>query len=211
MIDPDSIKTCEIFDGDSLEVMKDIKSNSVDCINAALYNRKRWTDTMMERYFESLKRILKDTGSILMAELLPDLSSNTNDNASSMIAQQDVGLILQHDSVYTHYTKSDKFFRGYNSPKTPIYEKNNGLPSQRMINGKMETFGPQIPGFYMDLIASTYVPPGGILFDPMCGRGSEMIAALQRNKRAIGIDIDPDSTKYARERIKKYLEYGGMP
>ena len=211
MIDPDLIEKCEIFDGDSLNIMKNIKSNSVDCINAALYNRKRWTDTMMERYFESLKRILKDTGSILIAELLPDLSFDMYDNESAIIAQQNVGLILQHDSVYTHYTKSDKFFREYNSPKIPIYEKNNGKSSQRMVNGTMETFGPQIPGLHMDLAASTYTPPGGILFDPMCGRGSELIAALQRNKRAIGIDSDPDSTKYARKRIAKYLEYGCVP
>ncbi len=59
----------------------------------------------------------------------------------------------------------------------------------------------------MDMAASTYTPPGGIILDPMCGNGTVLVSALQRRRRALGIEIIPKIASKARERIDKYLEY----
>ena len=207
MIDPDLINTCEIFLGDSMKVMKTIKSDSVDFIHAGLYNRDQWTDSKIEHYYKHLKRILRSTGSI-MDELFTPYISEDHEHRDQCDIAKSVGLILQQDTMCTHFTKSDNFYRGYSSPDKLIYEQyDNGIPRKRLVNGVMKQFGRATAGTFMDTSASTYTPPGGIVFDPMCGMGSEMIAALQRGRRAIGIDIDEYSVNSCRERIQKYLEY----
>ena len=208
MIDPDLIEKCEIFDGDFMDVMEDIKPNSVDCIMGSLRNSDGFSDDMTIRYFKLLKRILKDAGSIIMGHWIHDMPSTYKNSIGVKIAE-DVGLVRQHDMTYFHYTKNDKFHRKYNSPNKPIYEKkDNNFIFQKTVNGKSFTLEQSTPSLHMDLVASTYVPPNGILLNPACGDGTELIAALQRNKRAMGIDVDIYAVDYTRERIRRYLEYG---
>jgi 16S rRNA G966 N2-methylase RsmD len=43
--------------------------------------------------------------------------------------------------------------------------------------------------------------PGELVLDPMCGSGTTCLAALQRKRRTLGIEIDPDRAAVARSRI----------
>ena len=54
-----------------------------------------------------------------------------------------------------------------------------------------------------DHIAS-WTNEGDIVLDPMCGSGTTCIAALQLNRRFIGIDISHEYCKIAKNRIKIY-------
>ena len=105
---------------------------------------------------------------------------------------------------YWHYTKGDGFYRGYSSPKEVRYEKSEYM--YKTVTDKISTFViDDTPGLLMDLAASTYTPPGGIMLDPMCGTWRAIIAALQRGRMAFGIEMVPEIAAKTRERIDEYL------
>ncbi len=52
--------------------------------------------------------------------------------------------------------------------------------------------------------------PEGIVFDPYCGVGSTIIAALQHNRKAIAAELDSSYIKITRERIQKFAD-GELP
>ena len=47
---------------------------------------------------------------------------------------------------------------------------------------------------------------GDIIFDPFMGVGSTGVAALELNRRFIGVELDADYFKAARERLEKVIE-----
>ncbi|MBC6401658.1 MAG: site-specific DNA-methyltransferase [Ekhidna sp.] len=51
---------------------------------------------------------------------------------------------------------------------------------------------------------------GDIVLDPMCGSGTTCIAALQLNRRFIGIDMSREYCELARNRIKSYKSQPGL-
>ena len=46
----------------------------------------------------------------------------------------------------------------------------------------------------------------GVVFDPYCGVGSSIIAALHHNRKALASEIDADYVRITRERIEKYSD-----
>ena len=52
--------------------------------------------------------------------------------------------------------------------------------------------------------------PGGVVFDPYCGVGSTLIAALEYNRKAIGAEQDSKYVAITRERIQKFSQ-GALP
>ena len=52
--------------------------------------------------------------------------------------------------------------------------------------------------------------PDGVVFDPYCGVGSTIIAALQHNRKAVAAELDPDYVAITRERIQKFAD-GELP
>ena len=46
----------------------------------------------------------------------------------------------------------------------------------------------------------------GVVFDPYCGVGSSIIAALHHHRKALASEIDADYIRITRERIKKYSD-----
>jgi DNA modification methylase len=50
-------------------------------------------------------------------------------------------------------------------------------------------------------LVSLSCPPSGLMLDPFCGSGTTLIAARERGRRSIGIDIDEESVAEAVERL----------
>lgn len=40
------------------------------------------------------------------------------------------------------------------------------------------------------------------VFDPFCGSGSTLVAAIRRGKQAIGIELSPTYVQFAHQRLK---------
>ena len=52
--------------------------------------------------------------------------------------------------------------------------------------------------------------PDGVVFDPYCGVGSTIIAALQHDRKAIAAELDSNYIEITRERIQKFAD-GELP
>ena len=52
--------------------------------------------------------------------------------------------------------------------------------------------------------------PDGVVFDPYCGVGSTIIAALQHDRKAIAAELDSNYITITRKRIKKFVD-GELP
>jgi adenine-specific DNA-methyltransferase len=52
--------------------------------------------------------------------------------------------------------------------------------------------------------------PGGRVFDPYCGVGSTVIAALKNGRKGIGAELDPEYVRIAKARISRFLA-GELP
>lgn len=60
----------------------------------------------------------------------------------------------------------------------------------------------QKPLSLMERLVNIYTKPGDLILDPFCGSGRTLQAALNRGRRAMGIDIDPQWVDYCKENIK---------
>lgn len=56
----------------------------------------------------------------------------------------------------------------------------------------------------LDIMCNFYTPPGGITMDPTMGDGPYVIAALQRGRKAIGIERADRLYNDAARRVKLY-------
>jgi ribosomal protein L11 methylase PrmA len=52
--------------------------------------------------------------------------------------------------------------------------------------------------------------PDDVVLDPFCGSGTSLVAALERGRRAIGIDIDEKALRIARARCEAVLGQGSL-
>ncbi|MEQ8745833.1 site-specific DNA-methyltransferase [Pyruvatibacter sp.] len=49
-------------------------------------------------------------------------------------------------------------------------------------------------------------PPDGAVFDPCCGSGTTLVAAIETGRHAVGADINPDAVRVAQLRILQAQE-----
>ena len=59
-------------------------------------------------------------------------------------------------------------------------------------------FKPQIPAFFIE----RFTKPGELVYDPFMGRGTTILEALLRGRRAVGNDVNPLSTILVEPRLR---------
>jgi len=63
------------------------------------------------------------------------------------------------------------------------------------------------PGKFPEILVSTFIKifskAGDTIFDPMVGTGSTLIAALRSGRNGVGVELNPQFIKIARERLFK--------
>jgi site-specific DNA-methyltransferase (adenine-specific) len=83
----------------------------------------------------------------------------------------------------------------------------------------MDQKGPCLPGVFRQAVSGTeklhvtgkpvevmrglvaICPPDGLILDPFAGSGTTIVAALAEDRRAVGIESDPDICLTARRRL----------
>ena len=136
-----------------------------------------------------------------------------------------VGWIRQNDAMTVlHCTKSDNFYRVFDGAPLVVREDADVRKTLTVCAGNRfidvqqnsmsedlvySAFTPpenrfiyaQQVGTLNDLICSAFTPPDGITLDPTAGSGTHLAAALQRGRRAIGIDRDMKSVGQTSSRL----------
>jgi DNA modification methylase len=71
------------------------------------------------------------------------------------------------------------------------------------------------PAKFPETLAQEFVEfftkPGELVFDPMAGTGSALIAAVRSGRRALGIELNPEFATMARERLAAEVARLGAP
>ena len=183
MFDPEAVKTYKLFYGDARDVLRSFKPGSVHSIFAtpAAYTGLEY-DVENTALHELFYRVLHKSGSLF-----------TNVGNVDM---EGMGWIHQHDFHFNHYTKSDSFYREFNDlPLKNIEDYAKARKRGVHVDGMSQTH---------DVMCNFYTPPGGITMDPTMGDGPYLIAALQRGRRAIGIERHRGRYDLAVRRLQLY-------
>ena len=169
MFDPASVKTYKLFCGDARDVLRSFKSESVHSIFATPAVIIGFAESVTENtaLHELFYKVLHKSGSLFT-------------NASNVDMER-MGWIRQHDTNYQHYTKSDNFYREFHD--TSIEKVEDYAKARKLLNAPVDGSNP-----FLDIMCNFYTTPGGITMDPTMGDGPHLIAALQRGRRAIGIE-----------------------
>ena len=123
---------------------------------------------------------LADSGSLFVA-----VAEQHAEAYWKMMIANEPGWIKQNDAMpVLHCTKSDDFYRKFDDAPLVVHEDAN----TRNMFAHAAQVGP-----LEDLVCGAFTPPGGITLDPTAGSGTHLVAALQRGRRAIGIDRDMKS------------------
>lgn len=85
--------------------------------------------------------------------------------------------------------------------------KSNILEYKKDYNGYHPT---QKPVLLLEDLIKTYSNEGDTVLDFTCGSGSTGVAAINTNRKFIGIELDPDYFEIAQERINTAAEKGGF-
>lgn len=79
----------------------------------------------------------------------------------------------------------------------------NGMLQENMKNKEIRQHPTQKPLPLMLWIIQNFTEPTDIIFDPFLGSGTTAVAAKQLGRNFIGVEINPEYCKIAKERLKQ--------
>ena len=180
----------KVICGDCLEVMKDIPDNSVDLVLTdppyPNYHTDKWIYTSIDFLMSFSCRQLIFWSAILNFPL--DYTAiHIWDKKINAAASSEYERIFERNGeklyrIFNHYLINSTIAAKYNRD---VWTKH---PSQKPI------------ALIGELILK-YSKQNDLILDPFLGSGTTAVACKQLNRHFIGIEINPDYCKIARERL----------
>ena len=234
----------ELWQGDCLELMKDIPDKSVDCIVTDLpygTTQCKW-DTIIpfEPLWRQYNRIIKDNGAIVLFGTEPFSShlrlSNLKNYKYDWIWDKVKGTgflnakrqpMRNHELISVFYKKQctynpqktyghkmKKSYRSkdlqtdvygemkndYTYESTERYPRSSQVVSTDTQNSSLHPT--QKPVALIEYLIKTYTNDGELVFDSCMGSGTTGVACINTNRRFIGIELDNNYFKIAKERME---------
>ena len=234
----------ELWQGDWLELMKNIPDKSVDCIITDLpygTTQCKW-DTIIpfEPLWRQYNRIIKDNGAIVLFGTEPFSShlrlSNLknykydwiwdkvkgtgflNAKRQPMRNHELISVFYKKQCIYnpqkTYGHKMKKSYRSkdlqtdvygemkndYTYESTERYPRSIQVFSTDTQNSSLHPT--QKPVALIEYLIKTYTNEGELVFDSCMGSGTTGVACINTNRRFIGIELDNNYFKIAKERIE---------
>lgn len=238
------MRDIELWQGDCLELMKDIPDKSVDCIITDLpygTTQCKW-DTIIpfEPLWKQYNRIIKDNGAIVLFGTEPFSShlrlSNLknykydwiwdkvkgtgflNAKRQPMRNHELISVFYKKQCIYnpqkTYGHKMKKSYRSkdlqtdvygemkndYTYESTERYPRSIQVFSTDTQNSSLHPT--QKPVALIEYLIKTYTNEGELVFDSCMGSGTTGVACINTNRRFIGIELDNNYFKIAKERIE---------
>lgn len=231
-----------LLQGDCLELLKEVKTNSIDLILADLpygVTANKWDSVIpLEPLFEQYKRIIKDHGGIALFGDEPFASelrlSNKKYyrydwiwikskptgflNAKKMPLKntEKISIFYKHLPMYNPQMKPGKPYvkrrkkdstTNYGELKRDVKVINSGTRYQLKtirFSSPMRTVHPtQKPVDLLEYLIKTYTNEGMTVLDNCMGSGSTGVAAKKLNRNFIGMELNKEYFKIAKQRIKE--------
>ena len=243
----------KIYQGDCLELMKNIKDKSIDCIICDLpygvTSKNKW-DTIIpyEPLWKEYKRIIKDNGPIILFGhdkfTAKTMLSNEKMHRYNLIWNKvltsgflNAGRmpLREHEDIMIFYKKiptynpqftegkplhgmGEKFkkvknnnnnYNDFNSCNNPSANREGDtkkypksiLTFPRPASSKM-LHPTEKPVELLEYLIKTYSNENDVILDNCMGSGSTGVAALNTNRRFIGIELDEKYFNIAKDRLE---------
>lgn len=235
----------QLYQGDCLEVMKDIPDKSIDCIICDLpYNMTscKW-DKMLDlnKLFLEYERIVKNGGVIALFGSEPfssllrtakldwfkydwiwvkeQSSSGLQAKFQPLKKHEIISVFYQtrsksgQKSTYNPQMEIGKPYKAHYAPDAEVHGKsehyvkeNTGTryPTSILRFNREKGLHPtQKPVPLLEYLIKTYTNEGETVLDNCMGSGSTGVACLNTNRDFIGIELDENYFRIAKERIEK--------
>ena len=239
----------ELYNGDCLEIMKDIPDKSIDMVLCDLpYNtskrRTTWNswdyEINLEQLWNEYNRIIKDNGVVILfaqglfsAQLI---MSNFKNYKYEFIWRKEQGTgflnakrmpLKNHENILVFYkkqptynpqmregspyttTKGSKSSNYCNSDKI-VTTINNGerypLSVLDFKRDKDKYHPTQKPLLLCEWLIKTYTNEGATILDNCMDSGTTGVACINTNRRFIGIELDENYFKIAKDRVEESLK-----
>lgn len=237
----------KLFKGDCLELLKQIKDESIDLVLADLpfgMTENKWDNVIpLKPLFEQYQRIIKDHGVVLLfgmgkfgAELIMNAPRNMpyrydwvwqkampvgflNSNKMPLRAHENIYVFYKH--LPTYHPQKRYGFKNYsrlggttrtggnyhNQVKSPVGSYDGSrypIDVIKFSNGNNNNVHPtQKPVDLLEYLIKTYTGEGMTVLDNTMGSGSTGVAAVNLNRNFIGMELDENYFKVAKEHIEK--------
>ena len=231
----------QLFQGDCLELMKDVPDGSIDMILCDLpYGTTacKW-DTIIpfEPLWEQYKRIIKDNGAIVLFSSEPFTSFLVQSNlkhfkykwiwkkeqgVNPLLSKkqplndiEEICVFYKKQATYNpQFTKGKPYeitrdrnkrvceVNGHTFTQTTTINDGSRYP-KRVLEFKRETgkHPTQKPVALLEYLIKTYTNEGETVLDNCMGSGSTGVACVNTGRRFIGMELDEQYYKIAKQRI----------
>lgn len=209
--------------GNCVDVLKTLNAKSVDCVvmdppylidykdtresfNPTFNDSSENKEETLHSWFKEIKRVVKDNAHIYCFYGMDD--NNTFFNILKVYFQPEVMPLIW---VKNNHTMCD-FNKVYASKYEPIYFCTNGTRnlnypvSPNILNFSIPTnklHKTQKPIDLLEYLIENSTVEGEVVLDPFMGSGSTCLAAKNKNRKYIGIELEPDIYNIAIERLNK--------
>ena len=215
----------KLYNGDCLEIMKDIKDKSIDLIVTdppylidyqSNYRRNKYkkikndikAEELISNYFKECYRILKDNTAMY--------SFCSWHNIDFFKREFEKYFKLKNIIVWNKNNTSMGDLKGSYAPKHEFILF--GHKGRKLINGfrypdvlEAKRTGNKLhptqkPIDLLEIFIKTSSDVGDIVFDGFMGSNSTGIASIKNNRKFIGIELDIDYYNTAKQRIDEYVK-----
>lgn len=118
----------------------------------------------------------------------------------------------KHDDILFYCLDTERYY--FDPPRVPATSARMrgmtkkasdvlAIPSINNMAAERVGYPTQKPRALLDILVRACCPEGGLVFDPCCGSGTTLEAAINAGRRAIGCDISADAVAVARKRLDR--------
>jgi DNA modification methylase len=197
---------------------------------AATYD-DRWEDidaylSFMRKRLDQIARVLKPHGSILLHcdwrtshhfRLQLEELFGAESFVNHLIWSYGLGgssprrFARKHDDILFHTKGPEYYFDPPRVPATSVRMRGQlkkatdviEIPSINNMANERNGYPTQKPLALLEMLVQACCPRDGVVLDPFCGSGTTLAAAARLGRKWIGIDLNEDAVRIARERIER--------
>jgi len=200
------------------------QSGSVSTYDDSWASIDDWVSWLRERLRATLP-LMKPSGSLLLhidwrtshhARLVLDDLLGPDHFVNHLIWSYGLGgssprrFARKHDDILFYAIDPDRYWfeapmvaarsrrmKGQQKKATDVLD----IPSLNNMAAERTGYPTQKPLALLDVLVRSCCPPDGLVFDPCCGSGTSLVAALKAGRRIVGCDQNPDAVALANTRL----------